>query len=100
MRAPGAVSGGNGWYDTVRRLEFGGFRADAQSDHDVSHFGGQVRAAVQVGRGRWYAKPIVDLLLDPHCPPVCWLGTGQRVPEDLEAAEAGPIVRSLFGAAA
>lgn len=44
--------------------------------------------------------PVVDLLLDPHCPPVSWLGTGQRVPEDLQAAEAGPMVRSLFGAAA
>lgn len=44
--------------------------------------------------------PVVDLLLDPHCPPASWLGTGQRVPEDLQAAEAGPMVRSLFGAAA
>lgn len=44
--------------------------------------------------------PVVDLLLDPHCPPVTWLGTGQRVPEDFQPAEAGPMVRSLFGAAA
>ena len=44
--------------------------------------------------------PVVDLLLDPHCPPACWFGTGQRVPEDLETAEAGPIVRSVLGAAA
>ncbi len=44
--------------------------------------------------------PIVDLLLDSHCPPASWLGTGQRVPEDLAPAEAGPLVRSLFGAAA
>lgn len=44
--------------------------------------------------------PVVDLLLDPHCPPGCWLGTGQRVPEDLEPAETGALVRSLFGAAA
>ncbi len=44
--------------------------------------------------------PVVDLLLDPHCPPVSWLGTGQRVPEDFQPAEAGPMVRSLFGVAA
>ncbi|MCR9097767.1 MAG: hypothetical protein NXI30_26410 [bacterium] len=45
-------------------------------------------------------RPVVDLLLDPHCPPASWLGTGQRVPEDFEPAESGPMVRSLFGAAA
>ncbi|MEM9174261.1 MAG: hypothetical protein AAGC67_03435, partial [Myxococcota bacterium] len=44
--------------------------------------------------------PVVDLLLDPHCPPAAWFGTGQRVPEDLETAEVGPLVRGVLGAAA
>ncbi|MGB0619654.1 MAG: hypothetical protein ACPGVZ_09290 [Myxococcota bacterium] len=45
-------------------------------------------------------SPFVDLLLDPRCPSASWLGTGQRVPEDLLAAESGPLSRALFGAAA
>jgi len=44
--------------------------------------------------------PVVNLLLDDGCPPVCWLGTGQRVPEDLEIAEPGRFVSSLLGRAA
>ncbi|MFO0687153.1 MAG: flagellar biosynthesis protein FlhF [Myxococcota bacterium] len=44
--------------------------------------------------------PVVNLLLEPAGPPVCWLGTGQRVPEDLEIAEPAPFVRSVVGRAA
>jgi len=44
--------------------------------------------------------PIVNLLLDEGCPPVCWLGTGQRVPEDLEIAEPERFVQSVMGRAA
>lgn len=44
--------------------------------------------------------PIVNLLLDDRCPPLCWLGTGQRVPEDLEIAEPALFARSVMGRAA
>ncbi|MEZ4330186.1 MAG: flagellar biosynthesis protein FlhF [Myxococcota bacterium] len=44
--------------------------------------------------------PVVNLLLEEGCPPVCWLGTGQRVPEDLELAEPGRFVRPFLGRAA
>lgn len=44
--------------------------------------------------------PIVNLLLDDACPPVCWLGTGQRVPEDLEIAEPERFVHGVLGRAA
>lgn len=44
--------------------------------------------------------PVVNLLLDERCPPVCWLGTGQRVPEDLELAEPALFARSVLGRAA
>ena len=43
---------------------------------------------------------VANLLLDPGCPPLCWLGTGQRVPEDLDEARSAPIVRDLMGRAA
>lgn len=44
--------------------------------------------------------PVVNLLLDGRCPPLCWLGTGQRVPEDLEIAEPGLLTASVLGRAA
>ncbi len=44
--------------------------------------------------------PVVNLLLDDHCPPLCWLGTGQRVPEDLEIAEPALFARDVMGRAA
>ncbi len=44
--------------------------------------------------------PVVNLLLDEHCPPLCWLGTGQRVPEDLEIAEPGLFARDVMSRAA
>lgn len=44
--------------------------------------------------------PIVNLLLEESCPPVCWLGTGQRVPEDLEIAEPDRFVHGVLGRAA
>lgn len=44
--------------------------------------------------------PVVNLLLDERCPPVCWLGTGQRVPEDLEVAEPARFWTSLARRAA
>jgi len=44
--------------------------------------------------------PVVNLLLDERCPPVCWLGTGQRVPEDLEIAEPAPFVDAVMRRAA
>lgn len=44
--------------------------------------------------------PVVNLLLDERCPPLCWLGTGQRVPEDLEVAEPSLLAANVLGRAA
>jgi len=44
--------------------------------------------------------PVVNLLLDDRCPPLCWLGTGQRVPEDLEIAEPGRFAQNVMSRAA
>jgi flagellar biosynthesis protein FlhF len=44
--------------------------------------------------------PVVNLLLEDRCPPLCWLGTGQRVPEDLEIAEPALFARDVMGRAA
>ena len=43
---------------------------------------------------------VVNLLLDDRCPPLCWLGTGQRVPEDLEIAEPALFAANVLGRAA
>lgn len=43
---------------------------------------------------------IANLALDDDCAPICWLGTGQRVPEDLELADARSLARSVLGRAA
>lgn len=43
--------------------------------------------------------PLANVLLDPACPPVCWRGSGQRVPEDLELVDSQAIVRDLLEAA-
>jgi flagellar biosynthesis protein FlhF len=43
---------------------------------------------------------LANLMLDPLCPPVCWRGSGQRVPEDLLPVDAGAIVRDVLEAAA
>lgn len=44
--------------------------------------------------------PVVNLLLDDRCPPLCWLGTGQRVPEDLEIAEPAFFAQNVMSRAA
>ena len=46
------------------------------------------------------AVDVVNLLLEPACPPLCWLGTGQRVPVDLELADARALARSVVERAA
>ena len=43
---------------------------------------------------------LTNLLLDERCPPVCWLGTGQRVPEDLAPIESERLLRDVLGRAA
>lgn len=43
---------------------------------------------------------VANLVLDPDCPPLCWLGTGQRVPEDLALVEARQLARDVLGEAA
>lgn len=41
-----------------------------------------------------------NLLLEPACPPICWIGTGQRVPEDLVVVEADRLAADVLGEAA
>ncbi len=43
---------------------------------------------------------VVNWLLDDRCPPLCWLGTGQRVPEDLEVAEPALFAQNVLSRAA
>jgi outer membrane autotransporter protein len=56
----GAVSGGWGWYDTERPINFPGFFAFARSDQEIGYVNGRFRAEYQLGSGTWYAKPLVD----------------------------------------
>jgi flagellar biosynthesis protein FlhF len=43
---------------------------------------------------------VANLLLDGEAPPLAWLGTGRRVPEDLALPEPHALARQLLGAAA
>ncbi len=43
---------------------------------------------------------VVDLALDDGLPPLRWLGTGQRVPEDLRVPDPAQLADGCFGAAA
>jgi flagellar biosynthesis protein FlhF len=43
---------------------------------------------------------MANLLLDGRCPPVCWMTTGQRVPEDLALVEPTIFSRPILGEAA
>jgi flagellar biosynthesis protein FlhF len=43
---------------------------------------------------------VVELALDDTLPPLRWLGTGQRVPEDLRVPDPASLAEHLFGAAA
>ena len=43
---------------------------------------------------------VANLILDPNCPPLCWLGNGQRVPEDLALVDARQLAREALGEAA
>lgn len=61
MLLAAALSGGQGWYDTLRPMSFGGFSAVATSSSDVAYLGGKLRAAYLLDRGDWYLKPLVDL---------------------------------------
>ena len=40
---------------------------------------------------------VANLMLDSNCPPVCWIGNGQRVPEDLAMVEAHVLARHVLG---
>ena len=42
----GAVSGGWGWYDTDRQVNFPGFFAAAHSDNDIGYVNGRFRAGI------------------------------------------------------
>ena len=56
----GAVSGGWGWYDTERQINFPGFMALATSDNEIGYVNGRFRAEYLLSNGSWYAKPMVD----------------------------------------
>ena len=43
---------------------------------------------------------MANLLLDGRCPPVCWMATGQRVPEDLALVEPSIFSPPILGEAA
>jgi len=43
---------------------------------------------------------MANLLLDGRCPPLCWMATGQRVPEDLALVEPAIFSRPILGEAA
>jgi flagellar biosynthesis protein FlhF len=43
---------------------------------------------------------VANLLLDPGAPPLAWLGTGQRVPEDLAAPEPRALAEQMLEEAA
>ena len=55
------VSGGWGWYDTERPIDFPGFSAVSSSDNEMGVINGRLRAAYLFNSGAWYAKPMVDL---------------------------------------
>jgi uncharacterized protein with beta-barrel porin domain len=56
-----AVSGGWGWYDTKRPIDFDGFSAVSSANNDIGVVDGRLRAAYLLTNGAWYAKPMVDL---------------------------------------
>jgi hypothetical protein len=56
-----AVSGGWGWYDTERRIDFPGFSAVSSANNEIGVIDGRLRAAYLFSSGAWYAKPMVDL---------------------------------------
>jgi len=56
----GTVSGGRGWYDTMRSMAFGGFAATAQSDHEIDILQGRLNASYVMGSPAFYYKPILD----------------------------------------
>ncbi len=43
---------------------------------------------------------IVNVLLDEDTPPLCWLGSGQRVPQDLQVPDPRELATAVLGAAA
>jgi uncharacterized protein with beta-barrel porin domain len=55
-----AVSGGWGWYETTRPIDFPGFSSLATSDHEIGYLDGRLRAAYLFTNGTWYAKPMAD----------------------------------------
>ena len=40
-----------------------------------------------------------NVLLEEDCPPLCWIGTGQRVPQDLHVADPNDLARRILGVA-
>ena len=56
-----AVSGGWGWYDTNRQIDFAGFDALATAHNDIGNIDERFRAAYLFTNGIWYLKPQVDL---------------------------------------
>lgn len=40
---------------------------------------------------------VVNVLLDPDTPPLAWLGSGQRIPEDLELADPERVAARMMG---
>ncbi len=56
-----AVSGGYGWHETQRLIQFPMFSEVAQSEHNIGYINGRLRAAYTFKQGSLYVKPAVDL---------------------------------------
>ena len=56
----GTVSGALGWYDTTRLMNFGGFNAEATSDHELDVLQGRLHASYVLGSQSLYYKPMLD----------------------------------------
>ncbi len=55
------ASGGRGWYDTTRPLDFGGLTALARGEQDIDVLAGRLHASYVFGAPALYFKPLVDL---------------------------------------
>jgi outer membrane autotransporter protein len=56
----GVVSGGRGWYDTTRPMDFGSFAATAEGDHQIDVLAGRLHASYVFGSPSLYVKPLID----------------------------------------
>lgn len=56
-----ALSGTYGWYDSSRRVDFGGYSDEFSGSPEVGTLNGRLRAAYTAGGDSFYVRPQVDL---------------------------------------